>query len=169
MHIPFHRSFALLLFMLGMSPSAFADEAADRAALETAAQAWTKAFNSRDADTLVALTTEDVVLLDPALPPVSGRNAARGALQKAFAAVQGQVRTATKEIVITGDVAWRIGALTRKLPPNSFAPAPGQSLEIWKRVNGQWKMHRQMSWSLLAQPPLTAPPPSDPMPDPPVN
>jgi ketosteroid isomerase-like protein len=166
MHRSIRRLFALLL-VLGITPVVLANESADRAAIEAAAQAWIKAFNARDADTLVALTTEDVVLLDATLAPVSGHKAAHGVLQRAVGASTSLVTTATKEIVIAGDVAWRIGAFTHKPPPNGFAPGHGQSLEIWKRVNGQWKMHRQMSSTLLAQPKPS--PPSEPVLDRPTN
>jgi hypothetical protein len=46
----------------------------------------------------------------------------------------------------------------------------GQSLEIWKRVNGAWKIHRHMSSSILAQPKLLPRPlPPEPMLDKPQN
>ena len=53
-----------LSLLLGISPLTFADEAADRIALEAAAQAWIKAFNARDVDALAALATDNVVLMD---------------------------------------------------------------------------------------------------------
>jgi ketosteroid isomerase-like protein len=152
-----------------MSPMVLADDAADRAALEAAAQAWTKAFNARNPDALVALATEDIVLLDPGLPAVSGRAAAREAWAQALRAAQSQVTSATKETVIAGPVAWRIGSFTHRLP-NGDTAGTGQSLEIWKRVNGQWKLHRQMSSTLLAQPRLLMlPRPSEPVLDKPSN
>ena len=156
MHIHMRRLLAAtLLLLLGISSLAVADDSADRIVLETAAQAWIKAFNARDPGTLVALSTQDVVLMDPSVAsPVSGREAARGAWGKALAAFQGQVTTATKEAVIVGDIAWRISSLTHKLP-NGDIVSRGQSLEIWKRVNGEWKVHRQLSSSLLTLPKLS--------------
>lgn len=160
----------LLAFLPGFSAIVVADEARDRAALEAAAQAWIKAFDARDADALVAFATDDVVLIDPNVAaPVSGRDAARVAWSQALGAAQGQVTSATKEAVIAGDVAWRMGALTNTLPNASVnAVNRGQSLEIWKRVNGQWKLHRQMASGILTQPRLR-PPPSEPVLDTPRN
>ena len=169
MHIPIRRLLAATLWvLLGLSPMALADEAADRAALEAATQAWIKAFNARDVDALVALATPDVVLLDSNVPPVSGRQAARASWARALVAASGEVTSATKEAVIAGDVAWRIGAFAHKAP-NGTVASRGQSLEIWKRVNGAWKMHRQMSSSLLAQPGVQPRIPSEPVLDKPVN
>lgn len=160
---------AALLVLFGVSQGVLADEAADRRALEAAAQAWTKAFNARNADGLLALTTEDVVLLVPDMPPISGRGAARRFVQRALGAAKGQLTNATKEIVIAGDVAWRVAALAHELPDREIA-GRGQSLEVWKRVRGQWKIHRQMSSGLLVAPRLAPRPvPSEPVPDNPVD
>jgi ketosteroid isomerase-like protein len=168
MYIPIRRLLAAVLLLLGVSSVVLADEAADRAALEGATQAWIKAFNARNADALVSLTTEDVVLLDPSLAPVSGR-AAREALREALGVAKGKVTNATKELVIDGDFAWRIGALAHQSPGGEVL-GRGQSLEIWKRVNGEWKIHRQMSSSILAQPKLLPRPlPPEPVLDTPAN
>jgi ketosteroid isomerase-like protein len=171
MHMPIRRLLApMVLLLVGISPWALADGAADRAALEAAAQAWVKAFNARDAEALVALATLDVVLMDPAVAsPVSGRDAAREAWGQAVGAFKGEVTSATKEAVISGDAAWRIGALARKLA-NGSVVSRGQSLEIWKRVNGEWKLHRQMSSNMLTLPKIVPRPlPSEPILDTPPN
>ena len=158
-----------LPLLLGISPLAVAVEAADRAALEAATQAWIASFNARDVDAVVALMTEDVILMDPYIPPVRGRQAARKAWAAAIGAAKGRVTTATKELVIAGDIAWRIGTFVHE-PRDSGVPAPaGQSLEIWKRVNGKWKLHRQMSSTLLTAPRLVRPVPSEPVLDRPPN
>ena len=162
MHIHIHcLRAAALSVLLGISTLALADEVADRAAVEARAQTWMKAFNARNAEALVALTTEDVILLDPSVPPVSGREAARRDWQQALDAANGKATTSTKEIVIAGDIAWRIGALAHTLGNGEVIR--GQSLEIWKRVQGEWKLHRQMSSSILAQPKLLPRPPSEPI------
>jgi ketosteroid isomerase-like protein len=158
MHLYIRHLLAITaLLLLCISPLAIANDAADRAALEAAVQAWSKAFNARDTDALATLATPDIVLMDSNAARVSGREAARGAFRQAFAAT-GQIATTTKETVIVGDVAWRIGALARKLPSGDVE-SRGQSLEIWKRVNGHWQLHRQMSSNLLAQSQLLPRPP----------
>lgn len=157
-----------LPLLLGISPLVVADEAADRAALEATAQAWIASFNARDVDATAALMTEDVVLLDPNIAPVRGRQAARKAWAAAMRAAKGRLTTATKELVIAGDVAWRIGTFAQE-PRDSGLLGPGQSLEIWKRENGQWKLHRQMSSNLLTAPRLVRPVPSEPVLDKPTN
>jgi ketosteroid isomerase-like protein len=144
------------LAAIGAAPLALATESSERAAVEAAAQAWAKAFNARDANALIALATEDLVVLDANGPPMSGGRA-REAWKKALGAGRGQVTSVSKEVVIAGDVAWRIAALGQ-----------GQALEIWKRVGGEWKIHRQMSSNLLTQSNLL-PTPTEPVLDRPAN
>jgi len=140
---------------LGIVPEALATEAADRAAIEVAAQAWAKAFNTRDVNTLLALATEDLIVIDANTSMTGAR--AREAWKKAVGAAQGQITSSSKEIVVADDVAWRIAALGK-----------GQTLEVWKRVGGGWKLHRQMSPNLLAPSNLLSPP-SEPVLDQPTN
>lgn len=142
--------------VIGIAPLAVASESTDRAAIEAAAQAWVKAFNARDTNALLAVATEDLVLIDANGPPVSGARA-RESWKRAMGTSQGRLTSVTKEIVIAGDVAWRIAALKR-----------GQALEIWQRVDGTWKIHRQMSSNLLTHSNVL-PPPSEPVLDRPTN
>jgi ketosteroid isomerase-like protein len=164
-------SLPVLYILLSAAPVirvAHADDTVDRAAIEAAAQAWTKAFNAHDPDAMVGLSTDDVVLLDAGMAPTSGHKAAHATWARTLGAAQGRIASATKEIVIAGSFAWRIAALTRKLPDGEKQLM--QSLEIWKRVDGQWRLHRQMSSDLLAEPSMAPRPmPSQPVLDKPAN
>lgn len=155
MHTHFHIGIRLLALALclGTAPMVGADEAADRAAIEATAQAWIKTFNERRTERLLTLTTPDIVLLDAGPAPVSGQAAALETWRRASGAAQGQLAAATKEIVIAGDMAWRIGALVHKLPGGKEENR-GQSLEIWQRVNGKWLLHRQMAAGIFVPPQL---------------
>src|SRR5687767_15844005 len=82
---------------VGIAPVALATESADRAAIEAAAQAWTKAFNARDANALLAVASDDLVLLNGSSAPMSGSRA-RDAWKKALGSGQGQLTNVSKEI-----------------------------------------------------------------------
>lgn len=163
-----HLSRWLAVLALAASSAAGGGEASASGAVETAAQAWFKALSARDLDRVAALTTPDAVLLDPMLPPVSGERAMRDALARALSSSKAPIASATKEITIAGDVAWRVSALSR--PSAQGLAAQRHTLEIWKRVNGTWRLHRMMSAGLLTaaqmQPP---PPPAEPVLDAPTN
>jgi ketosteroid isomerase-like protein len=109
------------------------------------------------------LATPDVALIEPSSAvPVNGPQAVRAAWEQASGEIQGKVASVTRELSIAGDLAWRTAIVTNKLP-NGEVAARGQSLEIWKRVNGEWRLHRQMSADILTLPRLRpGPPPSRP-------
>jgi ketosteroid isomerase-like protein len=159
MHI---RLLAIAVSLFTIAPATFANDKAKRSAIETAAQSWAKAFTARNADAMVALATDDVVLLDARIPPVSGREGARNAWRGAARRSGGQLTTTTKETEIVEDVAWRIAALAYKLPSGEVVNH-GQALEIWKQVDGEWKLHRQMSSLLSSSTIVRKPLPSEPV------
>ena len=143
---------------LAVACGAVAGESADRAAIEAAAQAWAAAFNARDADAMAAIATEDVVLLAPDVAPSSGREAARAAWRLAMPGAGGLLTIVNKETVVMGDFAWKVGAAALTLPDDPMIRR-GQLLEIWKRIDGHWKIHRQMSSGILTPMPAFAPRP----------
>lgn len=168
------RTFRLLvltpLFVLGVTPAAPADEPADRATLEAGAQAWAAAFNARDADAMAALATADVVSFEAHAPPASGREAVRAAWQQAASVAKTRIAITTKETAITDGFAWKISAVVYTSPGGGVA-SRGHLLEIWQRIDGQWKIHRQMSSGELAGRPRLEPRPvpSEPVLDKPGN
>jgi uncharacterized protein (TIGR02246 family) len=147
-----------------------ADEPADRAALEAASQAWAAAFNGRDADGMVALATPDVVSIEANAAPASGRDAVRATWSRAACTARSRMTIVTKEIAVTGAMAWKISAVTHTQPGGTVV-ARSHLLEIWRKTDGRWKIHRQLSSGELAgrsglQP---RPIPSEPVLDKPVN
>ena len=125
------------------------------------------AVNAQDVDTLTTTMTEDVELLDANAATVTGRDAAIRALREV--ATRGQLVATSREITIANDVAWHVVgfAQTQK---NGDVHARGQALEIWKRVKGEWKLHRQMAAGLITPADsLTRPSPNEPVLDRPKN
>lgn len=160
----------VLPLVFGVAPTASADEPADRAALEAAAQAWATAFNACDAKAMAALATADVVSLEAHAPPASGREAVRAAWRQAASGAKTRIAIATKEMAITDGFAWKISALVYTAPGGGVV-SRGHLLEIWRKVDGQWKIHRQMSSGELAGRPRLEPRPipAEPILDKPGN
>jgi ketosteroid isomerase-like protein len=113
---------------------------ADRAALQAEIQRWMKAVNAQDVATLAATMTEDVELADNAAT-VTGRDAAIRALRET--AGRGRLAATTREIKVSDDFAWHVALLTQT-QKNGVLQARGQALEIWKRHQGQWQLHRRV-------------------------
>lgn len=129
----------------------------ERVALEAAIHRWTAAVNAQDVATLTTLMTEDVELLDE-MTTVKGREAAIRALREFV--TRGQLTATSREITIAQDVSWHLVQITQTLK-NGDVHARGQALEIWKRVNGEWKLHRRMGPGVAASEDLLTRPPTD--------
>jgi ketosteroid isomerase-like protein len=125
--------------LLACTKAPAADSA--RVALEAAIQRWTTAVNAQDVVTLTATMTEDVELMNDAAT-VSGRDTAIRALRELV--TRGQLVATSREITIANDVAWYVVGLAQ-IQKNGDVQARGQALEIWKRVNGEWRLHRRMA------------------------
>ena len=144
MRIRIRRLLAMVpALLLGVVDTVQASEVADRSALDSAQQAWVAAFNAHDADAMVALTTVDIVLLPPNAPPIRGREAVRALWRQAASTAKVHATVTNEETVVIGEFAWSMGAFTHTLP-NGVVVSRGKFLEIWQRVDGQWKIHRDM-------------------------
>jgi len=130
---------ALWLTLLVSTMALAADS--ERAALEVAIHRWTTAVNARDVATLTATMTEDVELSDN-MATVRGREAAIRALLEM--AKGGKLGAMSVEITVAGNIAWHEVGLTQS-EKNGIVHGRGLALEIWKRVKGEWKLHRRMA------------------------
>jgi len=138
----------------------------ERVALEAAIHRWTTAVNAQDVAALNATMTEDVELLDENVA-VTGRDAVIRTLRDV--ATRGKLVPTSREITIANDVAWQVVAFTQTRK-NGDVHARGQALEIWKRVNGAWKLHKQMAAGVITpEELLIRPSTSEPVLDRPIN
>lgn len=117
----------------------------ERAELEAAIHRWMTAVNARDVATLTATMTADVQLLGGAAT-VTGRDAVIQALKGV--AARGQLSLTSLEITILDNVAWHVVAFVQT-QKGGDVHSRGQALEIWKRVEGRWQLHRQMTAGLI--------------------
>jgi ketosteroid isomerase-like protein len=156
-------SWRLSLFGLligGLLACTFAPAAdSERAALETAIHRWVAAVNAQDAAVLTSAMTDDVELFDANGATWTGRDAVMRALREH--ASRGRLIATSREMNIVDDVAWHVAALTESRK-GDIVVAAGQALEIWKRVNGEWRLHRRMVTGAPGAE-LTRPPTSEPV------
>ena len=156
----------LLVSGLLVVTMALAGQDPARVALEASMNRWMAAVNAQDVDTLTRTMTEDVDLLDNTAT-VTGRDAAIRSLREIV--TRGKLIATCRELTVVNDVAWRVVGYTQT-QKNGDVHARGQALEIWKRANGEWKLHRQMAAGLLSPKDLvTRPSTSEPVLDQPKN
>lgn len=117
-----------------------ADERAIRDVIET----WLAASKAGDTARVLSLMTDDVVFLVPGRPPMRGK-AAFAATQDALRGVSIEATSRIEEISVTGDCAYAWNSLRVEMTPGDGKAAivrSGQTLSIFKRVGGNWLLHR---------------------------
>ena len=151
------RSAAVLAcaFVIGLAaaPSVTAQSGSVKAAVDAANKKFGAAIAAGNAAGVAALYTEDAM----ALPPNSEAVRGRAAIEKAF---QGMIASGVKEITLTaqeveghGDTATEVGAYSVKDGAGKELDR-GKYVVVWKRVQGDWKLHRDIWNSNMPMPPM---------------
>jgi ketosteroid isomerase-like protein len=121
--------------------SSAADPAKDVAAMHAVDQAWAKAYNAGDVDTIAGLYDENAVLLPPGAPGAKGRAAIRAFLAKDIAASAKDGVTFTlgakPEGGVSGDMGWVSGTYVVKDKAGRVIDA-GKYLSVSRKKGGKW-------------------------------
>jgi uncharacterized protein (TIGR02246 family) len=130
----------IVLVLGGIQPSG-ADAAAELAAIHAVDDAWVKAFNAGDVDTMVAQYDEQAVLLPPGAPAARGKVAIRAFFAK-MTAEAGRDGLAfsldTKPAGgAHGDMGWASGNYVVKDKAGHVVDT-GKYLSVSKKKDGKW-------------------------------
>jgi ketosteroid isomerase-like protein len=131
--------FALLL-SAGVAP-AFAEDI--RAAIESANKQFVAALNRGDAAGIVAMYTPNAQLFPANSDIVSGQQAIEQFWQGAVNAGLRDLTLTTLEAEAQGDIAYEVGTYTLPGEGGKMLDV-GKYVVVWKRVGGQWKLHRDI-------------------------
>ncbi len=116
--------------------------AQESSALAERAEAWQEAFNAGDIEAVAALYTEDARMLPPNGPMGTGRQAVRTDLQGLLdAGLSGTLDTL--ETMVAGDLGYRLGTYVLNTSEGSVADK-GKFIEVWRLVDGEWKISRDI-------------------------
>jgi len=115
------------------------------------AAGWAEAYDSGDAAAVAAIYSEDGTLLPPNEQTVVGRDA----IEKSWAAMIDDGLSAEVTYAETGsdgDLGYKVGTFAIK--DSQGKPLDeGKFVELWKRIDGEWKLHRDIYNSSLPLPP----------------
>ena len=109
---------------------------------------WMELFNGKDAEALSAMYAEDAVMLPPNEPAIFGRDAIRAGFRETFGSRDLKADIEALEIVVDGDLAYVAGRY-RMWTGDGTLVDRGKYLEIWRAVDGQWLIHRDIHNSSL--------------------
>ena len=121
------------------------------------ADSWVERYAAHDAAGLAALYTEDAQLLPPGSEIVSGRAAIQEFAAKMNPPDGPALEIATVETHVFGDYAHRQGSFRIKGVDGATTDG-GKFIELWKKVDGRWLIHRDIWNSDTPAPPAAAAP-----------
>ena len=107
---------------------------------------WIRATRDGDVDTVLSLTTDDVVFLAPDRAPMQGRAAFGDALRAVLGTHTLDTTSEIDELAVFGDVAYcRSSLAVTVMSKHSETPTQsrGHTLTIFRRGNdGKWRLAR---------------------------
>ncbi|MEP7271727.1 MAG: SgcJ/EcaC family oxidoreductase [Acidobacteriota bacterium] len=153
MHVPRKVMLVILLSIMlivsGMSSATQKDNV--RAGIEGVNKQFSAAVAKGDAAAVAELYTDDGMVMPPNVDFVRGKAAIKGLFEGFIAAGIKSITLTTLEIVSFGDTAHEVGLYVLKGPDGTEIDK-GKSLVIWKRVKGEWKLHRDIFNTSLPAP-----------------
>ena len=114
-----------------------------RQAIEAANEAFMTAFAARDAGALAAMYTEDGKLLPPNAPILEGRAAIQAFWQAVMDMGVASANLEIQEVDAQGNTAVEVSFYTLYLADGTVADT-GKYIVVWKRMSGQWYLHRDI-------------------------
>jgi len=141
------RTSSVLLVLALALASACAPKVNDPADIQAVTQtveAFAKAFNAGDAESLVAMMTDKTVYADNHFPVAVGKAAVKAMYEAQFSVFSAQFRAPVDEIRVVGDSAVSRGTWSITLTPKTAGVAPFVDRGSWvavssRQADGSWK------------------------------
>ncbi|MFM0140206.1 YybH family protein [Caballeronia grimmiae] len=137
--------------LLAVSGTCAAAQGNPRAAIEAGNKRFEQAVARGDAPALADLYTENAELLPANGQVVNGRAAITKFWQAGMDSGFKSVKLTSVEVEPHGDTAYEVGKWAAPGEDGKVNDA-GDYIVIWKRTNGQWKLHRDI-WTTNSPPP----------------
>jgi uncharacterized protein (TIGR02246 family) len=118
-----------------------------RADIAAVNRIFEEAARKSDIDRLASLYTPDAMALPPDGPVVKGRENIKHMWASAIKQMGlTDVRLETLDLEIAGDAAFEVGEATLSLEaePGKRQTAVVKFVVVWKKVDGQWRLHRDI-------------------------
>lgn len=146
----------LVLLSAACGSTSTSDPAADRQAIAAVSAQFQAAENAGNVEQMVPLFADDLVILSPNAPELSGADRIAAAMRAFHEAFTVQVEYTSQEIVAFGDWGFDRGTEHFTLTPKSGgAPFSVNGKYLWlyrRQPDGSWKQSRVM-WNSSDPPP----------------
>ncbi len=119
-------------------------KAADREAIQQAASLWINGYNARSAGTIASVFSDDAWIIPPNEPAVIGQRAIGDFMDRVWRVNKLQYLIGETDLEITSPTdAWRAGRFEARIDDGTIV-AKGSFMEIWGKIDGQWRMRRSI-------------------------
>ena len=132
----------LLASLITVPSKAQSGDASAEQAIEAANEQFMEAFGQADAEAIVALYTNDAVLLAPHRDPLEGPEAVAGYLRGVIEQGLTEIDLETTQVTQHGDLAIEMGEYA--LFAGDRRTDQGKYLVVWKREGSTRRLHRDM-------------------------
>lgn len=137
------RVVSLVVAMSAGAAAAGAQDAAVRTAIEAGNKKFSAAVAKADAAAVASLYTTDGEALPPNSDVVKGRAAIQAMFKGIFDSGVTGIELTTAEVEAQGPMASEVGTYVVKLKDGTVAER-GKYVVVWKKVGGQWLLHRDI-------------------------
>lgn len=118
----------------------------DEKAIREVIGRWHDRTAAGDVDGVLELIGEDAAFLTPGRPPMEGRATFEAGLRKVLQTHQIESSGNIREVVVVGDLAYSVTALTVRMTPHAGGEAharSGYAMSIFRRrPDGTWQLSR---------------------------
>ena len=116
-----------------------------RVPIETANKKFVAAFAKQDAAGVAAAYSADANVFPPNAPIIKSRDGIQKMWRDVMNSGIATVSLVTTEVESAGNLAYESGTYEMKMKDGKVADR-GKYCVVWKKVNGQWMLHRDI-WS----------------------
>ena len=138
--------FCTCIILFGCNRAPKVDTLAEANAIRNLEDQWTVALQKSDTDKIISFFNTDAVAMKPNTPISIGLQAIRKERESSFTDTTMLYKTYsskidTIEVSASGDLAYVRGTdrITTKTP-NGLVEDMGKWVDIWKKINGEWKV-----------------------------
>ncbi|MDZ7589989.1 MAG: nuclear transport factor 2 family protein [Rubrivivax sp.] len=115
--------------------------------IESQLKAYEKALNTNDIESILNLYGEAPVFMPQHAPALVGREAVRAGYRQVFETIKLNIEFTIHEVEVVGYTAWArtsSAGRTRILAAGIEIAEGNNELFVFKRENGDWKIHRYL-------------------------
>jgi uncharacterized protein (TIGR02246 family) len=115
--------------------------------IEALVKAYEKALNANDIEAILSMYGQAPLFMPQHAPALVGREAVRAGYLQVFNTIKLNVEFTTHEVEVLGDTAWArtsSAGRSRILGTGIEAAEGNNELFVFKRENGDWKIHRYL-------------------------